>query len=178
MPLSEQQNETDGLFRILALDGGGAKGFYTLGVLKEIEAMLGEPLHRRFDLIFGTSTGAIIATLIALGQGIDEIHDIYKKHVPTVMDHNSRPGRTRALEHLAVEVYGDRTFKEVKTGVGVVAAKWMTERPMIFKGDVQQAHGSKATFMPGFGVTIAKAVQGSCSAYPFFERTHVTTTAG
>ena len=44
--------------RILSLDGGGAKGFYTLGVLKELEAMLGEPLHTQFALIFGTSTGA------------------------------------------------------------------------------------------------------------------------
>ncbi|MEP8209906.1 hypothetical protein ABKS34_10880 [Klebsiella pneumoniae] len=31
----------DNICRVLALDGGGAKGFYTLGVLKEIEAMLG-----------------------------------------------------------------------------------------------------------------------------------------
>jgi len=31
--------------RILSLDGGGAKGFYTLGVLKQVEGMLGgEPL--------------------------------------------------------------------------------------------------------------------------------------
>ena len=60
--------EKDGLFRILCLDGGGAKGFYTLGVLKEIEGMLGCPLHKRFDLVFGTSTGAIIAALIALGS--------------------------------------------------------------------------------------------------------------
>jgi patatin-like phospholipase/acyl hydrolase len=33
------------LYRILSLDGDGAKGFYTLGVLKEIEAMLNCPLH-------------------------------------------------------------------------------------------------------------------------------------
>jgi len=46
-------------FRILSLDGGGAKGFYTLGVLAEIEAMLGEPLHTRFDLIFATVSGAL-----------------------------------------------------------------------------------------------------------------------
>ena len=46
--------------RILSLDGGGAKGFYTLGVLKEIEAMINQPLAEKFDLIFGTSTGAII----------------------------------------------------------------------------------------------------------------------
>jgi patatin-like phospholipase/acyl hydrolase len=37
--------------RILSLDGGGAKGFDTLGVLKELEAMLGQPLCERFDLI-------------------------------------------------------------------------------------------------------------------------------
>ena len=48
--------QPDGLCRILALDGGGAKGFYTLGVLKEIEAMLNCRLHRRFDL--GHSGGA------------------------------------------------------------------------------------------------------------------------
>jgi patatin-like phospholipase/acyl hydrolase len=54
----------DAPFRVLSLDGGGAKGFYTLGVLAEIEAMLGKPLHSCFDLIFGTSTGAIIAALL------------------------------------------------------------------------------------------------------------------
>ncbi len=58
----------DGLCRILSLDDGGGKGFYTLGVLKEIEGLLKCPLYERFDLGFGTSTGAIIASLIALGH--------------------------------------------------------------------------------------------------------------
>jgi hypothetical protein len=75
----------DDLCRILSLDGGGAKGFYTLGVLKEIEGMIGCPLYKRFDLVFGTSTRAIIAALIALGCEVDEIHELYKQHVPTVM---------------------------------------------------------------------------------------------
>lgn len=35
----KSSSSTESLLRILALDGGGAKGFYTLGVLKEIEAM-------------------------------------------------------------------------------------------------------------------------------------------
>ncbi len=164
--------------RILSLDGGGAKGFYTLGVLKEIEAMLGNPLHERFDLIFGTSTGAIIATLMALGHSIDEIHDIYKRHVPTVMACRTRGTRTASLASLAKTVYGTKSFADMKTGVGVVAAKWMTERPMIFKGSIGQAHGSRGTFVPGFGVSVADAVQASCSAYPFFERKTVATAAG
>src|SRR2546429_1432380 len=87
----------DGLCRILSLDGGGAKGFYTLGVLKEIEAMMKCPLYKRFDLVFGTSTGAIIAALIALGYAVDEIHELYKEHVPTIMSCKTRAGRTAAL---------------------------------------------------------------------------------
>jgi patatin-like phospholipase/acyl hydrolase len=57
-------------YRILSLDGGGAKAFYSLGVLREIEGMLGHPLHETFDLVFGTGTGAIIASLIALNSGV------------------------------------------------------------------------------------------------------------
>jgi uncharacterized protein len=168
----------DGICRILSLDGGGAKGFYTLGVLKEIEALVKCPLHKRFDLIFGTSTGAIIAALIALGYQVDEIHDLYKRYVPKVMKAKSARDKSSALSELARAVFGKSTFENVKTGVGIVATKWVIERPMIFKGDVAQAHGRAATFQPGFGVSIADAVEASCSAYPFFDRKKVTTSNG
>ena len=164
--------------RVLALDGGGAKGFYTLGVLSEIEAMVGCPLHQKFDLIYGTSTGAIIASLIALGYSVDAIHDLYRRHVPAVMSQTKREAKSAALKKLADEVFGQKTFADVKTGIGVVAARWLTERPMIFKGSVAQAHGRVGTFVPGFGVSIADAVKASCSAYPFFERTIVRTSMG
>jgi uncharacterized protein len=75
-------------------------------------------------------------------------------------------------------VFGDKKFDAVKTGVGIVTTKWVIERPMIFKASVAQAHGRVGTFAPGFGCTIADAVQASCSAYPFFERKMVTTEAG
>jgi patatin-like phospholipase/acyl hydrolase len=165
----------DALFRILSLDGGGAKGFYTLGVLKEIEGMIQCPLHERFDLVFGTSTGAIIAAPIAMGYKIDEIHALYKAHVPKIMKACGRPRKSKALEDLVGEVFGDRKFDAVKTGIGIVATKWVIERPMIFKGSVAQAHGRIGTFIPGFGCTIGDAVQASCSAFPFFNRKTVVT---
>jgi uncharacterized protein len=170
--------EKDGLCRILCLDGGGAKGFYTLGVLKEIEGMLGCPLYKRFDLVFGTSTGAIIASLIALGYGVDAIHQLYMEHVPSVMRPTNSQEKSKALAKLAKEVYGTKTFADVKTGIGIVTTRWGNERPMIFKGSVAQAHGRIGTFIPGFGVSIADAVQASCSAFPFFERKIITTAAG
>ncbi len=164
--------------RILSLDGGGAKGFYTLGVLKELEAMLGKPLCESFRLIFGTSTGAIIAALLALGHRVDEILALYKQHVPTVMQRRCPGDRSAALEHLARTVFGDRSFTDVKTAIGIVATHWQHEKPMIFKSSMTQAHGSKGTFVPGFGCTIADAVRASCSAYPFFDSTTLKTNKG
>ena len=79
----------------------GAKGFYTLGVLREIEGMVKRPLHEQFDLIFGTSTGAIIAALLALGKSVKEISDLYEKHVPTVMQKRGRAEKSAALQQLA-----------------------------------------------------------------------------
>lgn len=164
--------------RILSLDGGGAKGFYTLGVLREIEALAGCRLYEKFDLIFGTSTGAIIAALLSLGYSVDEIHQLYREYVPTVMQRKTVGEKSAALEQLASKVFKDQTFDDVKTGIGIVATKWEMERPMIFKGAPRQAHGRHSSFVPGFGVSIADAVQASCSAYPFFNRKVVTTSMG
>lgn len=161
---------TDDTCRILTLDGGGAKGFYTLGVLRELEALLGKPLYESFDLIFGTSTGAIIAALLALGHSVEDVHLLYSANVPTIMGKWTRRTRSNALDRLVKEVFKEQKFDAFKTGIGIVATRWDFERPMIFKGSVSQAHGLKSTFAPGFGCTIADAVRASCSAYPFFRR--------
>lgn len=164
--------------RILSLDGGGAKGFYSLGVLKELEALLEPPLCERFDLIFGTSTGAIITALLGLGYTVDEVHDLYQTHVPDVVSQRSKRARSSALKRLADSVFGEETFDAFRTGIGIVATRWDLERPMIFKSSATLAHGRRATFTPGFGCTIAQAVVASCSAYPFFERPFLCTGSG
>jgi predicted acylesterase/phospholipase RssA len=172
------ESSTEKPYRVLTLDGGGAKGFYTLGVLREIEGLVGMRLHEKFDLIFGTSTGAIIAAMLALGHSVDEIHALYKKHVVTVMASKKPAEKTAALKALAADVFKEQTFEDVKTGIGIVATKWINDRPMVFKASKDQAHGRQGTFKPGFGCTIADAVQASCSAYPFFERKTVNTPLG
>jgi uncharacterized protein len=166
------------IYRILSLDGGGAKGFYTLGVLSEIEALVGRPLCTCFDLIFGTSTGAIIAALIARGENVEVVRKLYESHVPTIMKHHSADLRTRALRSVSHSVFGKDRYDVFKTGIGIVATNWKDERPLIFKASVAQAHGSKASFEPFFGVQVADAIIASCSAYPFFERHTVTKSNG
>lgn len=170
--------ESPSVCRILSLDGGGAKGFYTLGVLREVEAMLPRPIHETFDLIFGTSTGSIIAALLAVGRSVENIHQLYREHVPTVMQAKSRGAKSARLRKVGEEVFGETGFDAVTTGLGIVSTKWQLETPMIFKSRQTQAHGRRATFVPGFGCTIADAVEASCSAFPFFERKTVITSAG
>ena len=166
------------LFRVLSLDGGGAKGFYTLGALKEIEALVDCRLCEKFDLIYGTSTGAIIAALLGLGRSVDEIEVLYRKHVVTIMARWLPSQKTAALEALAAEVFEEMKFDAFKTAMGIVGTRWKVERPIIFKTSSRQAFLGKATFEPGFGCTIGDAIVGSCSAYPFFKKKYVTTSRG
>ncbi|MCA1382715.1 patatin-like phospholipase family protein [Bradyrhizobium sp. BRP23] len=170
--------EPASLFRVLCLDGGGAKGFYTLGALKEIEGMLGCRIYERFDLIYGTSTGAIIAALLGLGRSVDEVEALYRKHVVSIMARWLPSKKTAALEALATDVFGELKFDAFKTEMGIVGTRWVEERPIIFKTGGKQAFLGKATFEPGFGCTIGEAVVGSCSAYPFFRKKMVVTGRG
>jgi len=59
--------------RILVLDGGGARGLFTLEVLRTIELTCGRPIRECFDLIVGTSIGGFIAGCLAAGMTIDEL---------------------------------------------------------------------------------------------------------
>lgn len=73
--------------RILALDGGGLRGILSLGMLQRVEGLLKERhgndeafrLCHYFDLIAGTSTGAIIAAALATGMTVDEVIGHYQK---------------------------------------------------------------------------------------------------
>lgn len=71
------------VFRILSIDGGGIRGVIPAKVLEEVERELqreepGKKLYEHFDLICGTSTGAILAIAIALGIPASELVDFYK----------------------------------------------------------------------------------------------------
>ncbi len=72
--------------KLLACDGGGIRGIISVEILARIEAELraasGKPdlvLADYFDYVAGTSTGAIIATLVSLGFSVDAIRDFYLK---------------------------------------------------------------------------------------------------
>lgn len=164
--------------RILTLDGGGAKGMYSLGVLKEVEAQAGKPLCEVFDLIYGTSTGSIIGAMLGLGWSVSTILEKYMENVPSIMRAKSAADKSAALKTAGEKIFDGKGFNDMKTDIGIVSTRWQSEKPMIFKTGVHLAHGRKASFVPAFGVPLVDAIQASCSAYPFFERKIVKNSAG
>lgn len=65
-------------FKILSIDGGGIRGVYPAAILDYVQKRQEDPLYQYFDMIVGTSTGAIIALALALGKSTGEILELCK----------------------------------------------------------------------------------------------------
>lgn len=63
----------------LCLSGGGIKGVAHIGAIKAMEE---ENIH--FDAIAGTSSGSIVATLLACGYSSDQIYSFFKKYAKSI----------------------------------------------------------------------------------------------
>lgn len=123
--------------RILSLDGGGIRGIVTVGMLERIEAILREAapgdqrasfrLSDYFDLIVGTSTGSIIATLLALGATVDEVREHYMSLGPAVFARPRFLGQFlwskfdhATFEKLLEDKLGERTLNSVDLRTGLL----------------------------------------------------------
>ena len=116
---------------ILCLDGGGIRGVMTIQLLLRMEAITGVKCCDLFDMVAGTSTGGIIAGLIAAGKSAQEIDTLYTKFVKLVFTkmswHASRfvdpPAYTKAEYRTALkETLGDITLQQAagKTGIDLL----------------------------------------------------------
>ena len=64
--------------KILSIDGGGIRGIIPLSCLIELENKEGLPSNQIFDMVAGTSTGAIIAAGISLGISARGLLALYR----------------------------------------------------------------------------------------------------
>jgi uncharacterized protein len=138
--LFEHLSPDTGPKRILALDGGGVKGLLTLGMLKPLEQELraraqGDPNFRLsdyYDLIGGTSTGAIIASGLALGLSVDQLIELYMRLGPEVFGRTAGDGvflqsrfESKKLRRALASVLTTKTLgsDDLRTGLAIHAKR-------------------------------------------------------
>src|SRR3954466_5288000 len=94
---------------ILAIDGGGIRGLIPALVRAEIEQRPGRPISSLFDLVAGTSTGAIIACALTRPRAMpaDRLAAIYEQEGPQIFD-ASLLKRISSLGGVIDERYDDR----------------------------------------------------------------------
>jgi patatin-like phospholipase/acyl hydrolase len=124
-----------GVMKILAIDGGGIRGLIPALVLAEIETRTGRPVCELFDLVAGTSTGAIIACALTRPDPMpaERVAAIYEDEGPQIF-HASLVKQDTSLGGVVDERYdarelvaslrrhlGETALGEALTGILVTA---------------------------------------------------------
>ncbi|MCP4523836.1 MAG: hypothetical protein GY828_06495 [Candidatus Gracilibacteria bacterium] len=114
----------------LALGGGAARGFIHIGILQYTEEQ-----NIEIGEVSGTSMGAIIAGLIALGKTSEEITIIAKEiNYLKLIDLDLKKGLLKGKKVLKKldEIFGDHTIQDAKIPLRIVATCVETGQKHIF----------------------------------------------
>lgn len=176
--------------RVLALDGGGLRGVLTLSYLDKLESLLrdrhgGDPdfrLSDYFDLIGGTSTGAIIASFLATGRSTAEIREGFRalgrrvfRKMPWRVGMFSPKFEAGPLREVLRDELGDTTLgsDEIKTGLVIVAKRldsgsvWTIHNNP--KGKYFEAPEGDPHAKPNKDFLLRDVIRASCAAPHYFE---------
>jgi len=163
--------------RILAVDGGGAKGVFPLAFLASVEESISGPIAEFFDLVVGTSTAGIIALGLGLGFSASEMLGFYVDLIPRVFQGN-RIWRTlrsilvakwdkKVLRTMLAEKFGSRKLGHSKVRLVIPAQDAVSG----------QVHLYKTAHHPRFekdylvdAVDIALATAAAPTYFPTFAR--------
>ena len=173
--------------QILALDGGGVRGAITVAFLERIEAILSQHhgkdvrLGDWFDLVGGTSTGALVAGALALGYRTTQVKDFYIHRAQTAF---KRPFwripvfqakfDARALRREIDGIVGDRELdsEDLITGLCVVTKRMDTGSPWIIANNPRAPYWETPPDESHVGnkhYKLANLVRASTAAPHFFD---------
>lgn len=173
-------------FQALSLSGGGFRGLFTAQVLAEIEEAAGVPVGRRFDLVCGTSIGALIATAIAFEVPMRRVVDVFATHGTALFPPDQRPsslmGWAREFwrhrhsprysmaplrEVMAALIDPQATLADALHPVAIATVDARTGTPRTFRSP------HHADFVSDGGIRVMDAAAGAAAAPTFFEMASV-----
>jgi predicted acylesterase/phospholipase RssA len=144
-------------------------------------------IGKAFDLIVGTSTGAIVGCAAAIGRPMAEVVQLYRQHGPKIFPQRLKagfgilgqiPSRSRHLKKGAVALEGalksvlkDATFRDVSEKRGIAlsipAVEMSQQRAWVFKTDHWGGHrDDHTTLVNACLATSAAPIFRSLAALP------------
>ncbi len=173
LPLSPVRSK-----RLLSIDGGGLCGLIPAEALILIEKQLDEitgsqlPLCDRFDLIGGTSTGAILAAGLSLGLKAEQLRDFYLNFGNGIFSKVFFPIRfwhsypSEPLEGHLKEVFGENTTlgsSKLRTQILIVSKNATLGTTWFFTNNRQGKY-----FNTNAAIPLWQIVRASSAAPTFF----------
>jgi predicted acylesterase/phospholipase RssA len=164
--------------RLLAIDGGGLLGIIPAEALILMEQQLNQitgtqrPLCDRFDLIGGTSTGAILAAGLAKGLSATELRDFYLQYGRDIFAKSFLPVRlwhkypSQPLEKHLKDVLGESTAlasSTLKTMVLIVTKNTTLGNDWFFTNNPKSKF-----FANNSGLPLWQVVRASTAAPTYF----------
>lgn len=180
------------IFTVLAIDGGGVRGIIPARILQELEQRTGKPVAEMFDLIGGTSTGAIVAAGLVVPDDqnpakpkytAEYLKDLYFQHAPRIFPEmkfkslrqlsSSSAYDPRPLEETLESYFGDKKMKDSLTHLMIPVTDIKHFRPAW----INYIKGTKDTSPEGWSSMLLKdAVRATTTAPTYFPAKYFETT--
>jgi patatin-like phospholipase/acyl hydrolase len=169
---------------ILALDGGGVRGAVSVAFLERLEEILeqeaGHPVRLGdwFDLIGGTSTGAVIAGALALGYRASEVKDFYLRLAPKAfkarwsIPYLQAKFDARGLRSEIDKIVANRTLEstDLITGLAIISKRIDTGSPWIVANNSRNKFWQKGDrHLANKDYPLATLVRASTAAPLYFD---------
>lgn len=170
--------------KILSIDGGGIRGLMAAVVLDHLQSRLPLPLSRYFDVVGGTSTGAIIAGLIRAEK--TGLADFYRVHGPVIFS-KKKPATWLRVQLAKLGLvgyqYGQLYFRQqLKAALGDVRLKDVPPLVSVCQNPADKKAwiltSDKARRDPDYDFALADAVFASAAAPAYFEPARIASAAG
>ena len=165
-------------FHILALDGGGTRGIYTAQLLNKVEQLLDVRIRECFDLIVGTSTGAIIAGAVVSDIPMDEIVELFEIEAPDIFREKwyrnplffSKYSNEILAQVIAKHIPA-KPLSEISTSLMITTSEITKSELHIFRSNYIEKL-SEDNYSDG-DVCLRDAIVASCAAPTFFAPKHI-----
>jgi predicted acylesterase/phospholipase RssA len=159
--------------RILSIDGGGIRGLIPALVLAEIERRCGRPAGELFDLVAGTSTGAIIACALTRPEPLpaERIARIYVEEGPEIFS-RSLLKRIASVDGYLDERYGSEgLLRSLRRHLG--EHRLADARPAILLTAYDLERRNALLLRRSDDMSMVDAAHGSSAAPSYFEPARV-----